>query len=88
MTKAPRRRRCANGSRLDAEVGYGLPLGSRFVGTPRVGVGTSEMGRDYRLGLLGGADPAFELGVEAERRERPLPGGTDHGARARATVRW
>ena len=44
--------------------------------------------RDYRLGLLGGADPAFELGVEAERRERPLPGGTDHGARARATVRW
>ena len=88
MTKAPRRRRCANGSRLDAEVGYGLPLGSRFVGTPRVGVGTSEMGRDYRLGLLGGADPAFELSVEAERRERPLPGGTDHGARARATVRW
>ena len=46
------------------------------------------MGRDYRLGLLGGADPAFELGVEAERRERPLPGGTDHGALARATVRW
>ena len=45
------------------------------------------MRRDYRLGLLGGADPAFELGVEAERRARPLPGGTDHGALARATVR-
>ena len=41
------------------------------------------MRRDYRLGLLGGADPAFELGVEAERRARPLPGGTDHGALAR-----
>ena len=66
----------------------GRPLGSRFVGTPRLGVGTSEMGRDDRLGLLGGADPAFALGVEAERRERPLPGGTDHGALARATVRW
>ena len=30
------------------------------MGTPRVGVGTSEMGRDYRLGyrlgLLGGAE--------------------------------
>ena len=27
----------AQGNRLDDEVGYGLPLGSRFVGTPRVG---------------------------------------------------
>ena len=25
-------------NRLDGEVGYGLPVGSRFVGTPRVGV--------------------------------------------------
>ena len=40
----------ADGTRLEAEMGYGLPVGSRFVGTPRVGVGTSEMGRDYRLG--------------------------------------
>ena len=38
------------GRRLDSEVGYGLPVGSRFVGTPRVGVRTSEYGRDYRLG--------------------------------------
>ena len=30
----------------------------------------------------------FELGVDARRRESPLPGGTDHGALARATVRW
>ncbi len=41
-----------------------------------------------RLGLLGGADPAFDLGVDAQRRESPLQGGTDHGALARATVRW
>ena len=72
--------------------GYGLPLESRFVGTPRVGFTTSEYGRDYRLGyrlgLLGGADPAFELGVEAERRESPLPGDTDHVGLARATMRW
>ena len=40
----------ADRTRLDAELGYGLPVGSRFVGTPRIGVGTSEMGRDYRLG--------------------------------------
>ena len=67
-------------------------VGRRFVGTPRVGVGTSEMGRDYRLGYSlvarGGEGTTFELGVDAQRRERPLPGGTDHGALARATMRW
>ena len=40
----------AGGARLDTEVGYGLPIGRRFVGTPRIGVRTSEYGRDYRLG--------------------------------------
>ena len=82
----------ADGTRLDAEVGYGLAVGSRFVGTPTLGVGTSADGRDYRLGYrlgaLGGAGTAVELGVDAQRRERPLQGGTDHGALARATMRW
>ena len=82
----------ADGTRLEAEVGYGLPVGHRFVGTPRLGVGTSEYGRDYRLGyrlgLQGGADPAVEFGVETERREYPLSGGADHGALAQATMRW
>ena len=40
----------AHGNRLDGEVGYGLSLGSRFVGTPRVGLTTSEYGQAYRLG--------------------------------------
>ena len=82
----------ADGTRLEAEVGYGLPVSSRFVGTPTFGVGTSEMGRDYRLGYrlgaLGGEGTAFELGVDAQRREIPLRGATDHGAGARATLRW
>ena len=82
----------ADGTRLEAEVGYWLPVGRRFVGTPTLGVGTSEMGRDYRLGYrlgaFGSAGTAFELGVEAQRRERPLVGSTDQGALARATVRW
>ena len=82
----------ADGTRLDAEVGYGLPVGSRFVGTPRVGVGTSADGRDYRLGYRlgarGGEGTAVELGVDAQRRERSLQGSTDHGAIARATVHW
>ena len=59
----------ASGNRLDGEVGYGLPVGSRFVGTPRVGFSTSEYGQDYRvgygLGLLDRESLAFELGVEA-----------------------
>ena len=82
----------ASGNRLDGEVGYGLPVSRRFVGTPTFGVGTSEMGRDYRLGYrlgaLGGEGTAFELGVDAQRREIPLQGATDHGAGARATLRW
>ena len=82
----------AHGTRLAAEVGYGLPVSRRFVGTPTFGVGTSESGRDYRLGYrlgaLGGAGTTVELGVEAQRRERSRQGGTDHGARARATLRW
>ena len=76
----------ADGTRLEAEVGYGLAVGSRFVGTPRVGVGTSERGRDYRLGYslgaIGDEGTTFEFGVDAQRRESPLQGGTDHGARA------
>ena len=67
------------------EIGYGLPVGRRFVGT-------SADGRDYRLGYrlgaIGGAGTTVEMGVDAQRRERPLHGGTDHGALARATVGW
>ena len=80
------------GNRLQAEMGYGLPVGSRLVGTPRFGVGTSEYGRDYRLGygmtLLERDSLGFELGVDAQRRENPLLGGTDNGVLGRATVRW
>ena len=82
----------AAGNRLDAEVGYGLPVGSRFVGTPRIGIGTSEMGRDYRLGyglgVLTRGSLHFELGVDAQRRESPLRDNTDHRVLGRATVRW
>ena len=36
------------GNRLATEVGYGLPVGSLFVGTPRIGVRNSQYGRDYQ----------------------------------------
>ena len=82
----------AAGNRLDGEVGDGLALGSRYVGTPRVGLTTSEYGRAYRLGygmtLLEQASLGFELGVDAQRRESPAAGGIDNGVLVRASVRW
>ena len=86
------------GQRLDTEVGYGMPIGSRFVGTPRAGVRTSEYGRDYRIGygmqVLEQGKLNLQLGVDAERRESPLfqmqeqSGSTDQRVLGRATVQW
>ena len=85
-------RNVASGNRLDGEVGYGLAVGSRFVGTPRVGLTTSEYGRAYRLGygmtLRERGVLGLELGVDAQRRESPATGGADNGVLGRATVRW
>ena len=82
----------ASGNRLDTEFGYGLPVGSRFVGTPRVGFAASEHGRDYRMGygltLLEREALSFELGVDAQRRENPMQGGANTGFLGRATLGW
>ena len=90
--------RGSGGHRLDTEVGYGLPIGSRFVGTPRAGVRTSEYGRDYRIGygvgVLEQGRLNLQIGVDAERRESPLlqmqeqGAGTDQRVLGRATVQW
>ena len=82
----------AQGNRLDGEVGYGLPVGRRFVGTPRVGFSASEYGQDYRvgygLGVLDRESLNFELGVEAQRRNSPTLGGASNGMLGRATLGW
>ena len=82
----------AEAGRMDAALGYGLPVGRRLVGTPRLGFGTSGYGRDYRLGYslgaLAGEKMDFELGVETQRRERRLRDGSDLGVLGRASVRW
>ena len=82
----------AAGSRLNADIGYGMPVGRRLVGTPRLAVMASGMGRDYRLGyglgVLDGGPLRFELGIDAQRRETPLAGRTNHGVAARATLSW
>ena len=86
------------GQRLDTEVGYGLPIGARFVGTPRAGVRTSEYGRDYHVGygmqVLEQGRLNVQLGIDAERRESPSfhlqeqAGGTDERVLGRATLQW
>ncbi len=88
----------SQGNRLDGEVGYGLPVGNRLVGTPRVGFSTTQYGQDYRLGYTMGVLEASELqlqiGIEAEQRHIPsflLPNqsdGREQRVLGRATVEW
>ena len=82
-----------SGDRLDAELGYALPVGNRLVGTPRFGVTTSEYGRDYRLGyslsVVQGSAMTFEFGLDAQRRQSLLgQGNPDHSLHGRVTARW
>ena len=82
----------AQGNSLDAEVGYGLPVGSRFVGTPKFGLRTSAHGKDYRLGYSLGALSrerlALDVGVEAQRRENAMQGGASNGVLGQASLGW
>ena len=58
--------------RFEAVFGYGFAaLGGGFTATPEVGVGLSNTGREVRLGwrLTPGTGSAFELSLEAARRE-------------------
>ena len=82
-------------SRLEGELGYGLPaFGGAFTGTPNVGIALSDGGaREWRLGWrLSSAiqgDSGFEVGLDATRSE---PANDDarpeHGVMLRGTVRW
>ena len=78
------------GGQLNAEVGYWLPVGVRFVGTLRVGYSASLDGRDYRvgyaLGVLGSQSLQLEVGIDAQRRESPQAGGVSNGLLDRARI--
>ena len=82
----------AQGRRLNGELGYGLPVGRRFVGTPRVGFSTSEHSRDYRvgygLGMLQARSLNVDLGVDAHRSESPMQGGANNGVRGQVSLGW
>ena len=74
-------------ARLDTEMGFGL---AAFAGvlTPYGGLELSEGGtRGYRVGARFLLGPAFELGLEGERRES-RPERAEHGLMLRGRVRW
>ena len=79
---------------LEARAGYGLPaFGGRFTGTPELGFGLSERGRDYSLGWrltpAGRNAGSFELHLEAVRREAANGGSApEHGVGLQVTMRW
>ena len=43
--------------------GYGLPVGDRFVGSPRVGLTTSEYGREREMPMQGEASTGLRAGA-------------------------
>ena len=61
-------------------------------GGPLAELGASEMGRDYRLGyslgVLGGEDLDFVLGVQARRRKSALHGDASNEMSLQATLGW
>ena len=74
-------------ARVDVEMGYGL---AAFAGTltPYGGLGLSEGGaRGYRMGARFRIGPAFELGLEGERRESRTE-RAGHGVMLRGRMRW
>ncbi len=80
--------------RLEVKLSYGLPaFGSRFIGTPEMGFGFSDTGRDYSLGWgLGLARQdrtSLDLSLEGTRRESANDDGKpEHGIGLRLKARW
>ena len=81
--------------RLEATVGYGVPVfGGRFIGTPAVGVGLSDAGRELRVGWGVGlarreGSVSMDLEFEATRRESANDDREpEHGVGVRFSVRW
>ena len=80
--------------RLEARFGYGVGVfGDRFTMTPEMGLGLSEVGRDYSLGwqlTRSGSGPgSLELSLEVLRRESANDNiSPEHGIGFGLDVRW
>ena len=80
--------------RREVKFGYGFGMfEGRFTATPEIGLGLSEVGRDYSLGWrltrAGSGAGSLDLSVEARRRESAnddVP--PEHGIGFAATARW
>ena len=79
---------------LEAQAGYGLPVfGGRFTGTPNTGLRLTDGGaRDWRLGWrltrAVPGDSAFEVNLDATRREAAHDDSASHGVMLTGGVRW
>ena len=87
----------AGAGRLEAELGYGFALfDGGFTGTPHLGFGLSDGGREYRIGwrhgLAESGTASYEFGLEATRTEPandPGPGAApEHAVGFKLTARW
>ena len=78
------------GSRLEAELGYGLAMpGGLGVVTPWAGLGLAGEGeRSLRAGARWKLGPDVSLGLEATRREAANDDAPEHGLMLRGSVRW
>ena len=98
LSELGRSRMPASGGRIDSELSYGLPIGQRLVGTPRIGVRSAADGRDYRIGyaieMLHQERLRLDVGIDVEhrafdgaRRNEGTP-DSDRRVLASATIEW
>ena len=78
--------------RLEGELGHGLAaFGGGFTGTPNLGFGLTDTGRDFRLGWrltrAVPGDAGFEASLDATRSES-TGAEAAHGVTLRGTLRW
>ena len=79
---------------LDLRLGYGMPVaGDRFIGTPEMGVGSSDAGREYSLGwkleLARPGRVSLDLSFEGTRSESANDDREpEHGVGLRLRARW
>ena len=82
----------SNGSGINSEIGYGLPVGRRLVGTPTMGIRQSVYGRVYHLGYnlatLTHEGLSLQAEIDAQRRQIRGLDGIDHSIGARTTIGW
>ena len=77
-------------SRLAGELGYGLPAFAGLTGTPNVGFGLTEHGRDWRVGWRlspSAGDSAFAVSLDATGRQ-PTTGPAEHGLILKGRLNW